>query len=91
MATFSQAFLEWEQTTREQGLQQGLQQGATQEARLLIYRLLTRRLGNLPDNLRTQVEALPLAQLENLGEALLDFSELADLQNWLFTQSPGDS
>jgi hypothetical protein len=27
--------------------------------------------------------ALPVAKLEDLGEALLDFQEIADLQNWL--------
>jgi hypothetical protein len=33
--------------------------------------------------MRSQVEALSLAQLEALGEALLDFSELSDLVDWL--------
>jgi Domain of unknown function (DUF4351) len=31
----------------------------------------------------SQVEARTLAQLEVLGEALLDFSELSDLLDWL--------
>ncbi|WP_322745549.1 DUF4351 domain-containing protein [Plectonema radiosum] len=29
------------------------------------------------------METLPLEQLENLGEALLDFTSMADLQAWL--------
>jgi Domain of unknown function (DUF4351) len=37
----------------------------------------------LPEALQTQVEALPLKQLEALGEALLDFTSLADLERWL--------
>ncbi len=51
--------------------------------RSLILRLLTRRVGELPQEVREQVESLPLEQLENLGEALLDFTSLADLQAWL--------
>jgi hypothetical protein len=53
------------------------------ESAALILRQLTRRLGSLPDALRTQVEQLPLPQLEALAEALLDFQSLADLEAWL--------
>jgi hypothetical protein len=42
-----------------------------------------RSLADLPENLRQRVETLSLEQLENLGEALLDFTSLADLQSWL--------
>ncbi len=51
--------------------------------RALVIRLLTRRVGELPQEVREKVESLPLEQLENLGEALLDFTSLADLQAWL--------
>ncbi|MHC5832021.1 MAG: DUF4351 domain-containing protein, partial [Nostoc sp.] len=30
-----------------------------------------------------RIETLPLEQLENLGEALLDFTSMTDLQIWL--------
>ena len=33
--------------------------------------------------LREQIEGLPIEQFEMLVEALLDFSELADLETWL--------
>jgi Domain of unknown function (DUF4351) len=33
--------------------------------------------------MRSCLETLSLKQLENLGEALLDFTSLADLQAWL--------
>ena len=49
----------------------------------LILRLLTRRIGDVAPALQTQIRALSLAQLEALGEALLDFSEPADLVKWL--------
>jgi predicted transposase YdaD len=58
-------------------------EGRLMEAQSLILRLLTRRVGELPQDVRTRVETLSLEQLENLGEALLDFSSMADLQVWL--------
>ncbi|WP_373529614.1 DUF2887 domain-containing protein [Nostoc sp.] len=48
----------------------------------LVLRLLARRVGELPQEVHQQVESLPLEQLENLGEALLDFTSMADLDAW---------
>jgi len=67
---------------KEEGIQEGEGRGKQTE-KSLILRLLNRRVGELPQDVRQQVEALPLEQLENLGEALLDFSSMADLQAWL--------
>jgi Domain of unknown function (DUF4351) len=36
-------------------------------------------------DLEARIKALPLAQLEELGEALLDFSQMNDLVAWLDT------
>lgn len=66
-------------------MQQGIEQGIEQGERSLILRQLTRRVGELPDALRTQISTLPLLQLETLGESLLDFTSLADLEAWLRT------
>jgi predicted transposase/invertase (TIGR01784 family) len=63
---------------KEEGLQEGLQREKS-----LVLRLLTRRVGELPQQVRQRIETLPLEQLENLGEALLDFTNMADLQAWL--------
>ncbi|MBD2167399.1 DUF2887 domain-containing protein [Calothrix membranacea FACHB-236] len=57
------------------------------EARSLIFRQLKRRFGELNDQFQSQVHALSLEQLEALGEALLDFSTLADLEGWLQGQA----
>jgi hypothetical protein len=38
--------------------------------------------GELSPDMRSRIEALPLEQLENLGEALLDFEVIADLEAW---------
>ena len=53
------------------------------EEQPLILRQLTRRVGELPQPIRQRVENLSSEQLDNLGEALLDFSSMADLEAWL--------
>ena len=67
----------------ERGCQAGRQAGRQEGERLLVVRQLTRRVGALPEDLQSQVEALPLHQLEEFGEALLDFTGLANLVDWL--------
>ena len=54
-----------------------------EEALSLILRLLNRRVGTVSPELQLQIQSLPLEQLESLAEALLDFSNMADLVNWL--------
>ncbi|MBE9007411.1 DUF4351 domain-containing protein [Fortiea sp. LEGE XX443] len=70
------------QQDRERARQEGLQQGEQQ----LILRLLNRRLGNLDLSLIERVQRLSIEQLEALGEALLDFCTVADLEVWLSQQ-----
>ncbi|NEO90233.1 MAG: DUF4351 domain-containing protein [Moorea sp. SIO3G5] len=65
-----------------QGLEQGLEQGKRNELNL-IKRLLNRRLGEINPQLQNQIEELSFEQLEDLGEALLDFETEVDLTNWL--------
>jgi Domain of unknown function (DUF4351) len=57
--------------------------GGQKEAQTLILRQLNKRMGILSPELQLQVKALSLARLEELGEALLDFVNLADLETWL--------
>ncbi len=63
--------------------QEAEQKGGLKEGQSLVLRLLNRRVGNVPIDLEARVQALPLLQLEDLGEALLDFTSLADLNTWL--------
>jgi predicted transposase YdaD len=49
----------------------------------VILRQLDRRIGNVSTDLQSQIRALSLYQLEALAEALLDFSQPADLLYWL--------
>jgi predicted transposase/invertase (TIGR01784 family) len=66
------------QIGRREGEQFGLQIG---EANMVI-RLLIRRCGRLTTPQTKKVRSLALPQLESLGEALLDFKNVADLENW---------
>jgi predicted transposase/invertase (TIGR01784 family) len=62
---------------------EGVSEGRQAEAQSMILRILSRRFGTLSPDVNAVVMALPVAKLEDLGEALLDFQEIADLQNWL--------
>ena len=66
---------------KEEGREEGREEGE----KSLVLRQLARRVGELPQEVRQLVESLSLEQLENLGEALLDFSGMSDLDAW-FTQ-----
>jgi predicted transposase YdaD len=73
-------------SVEEIGMQIGLERGKRDLIReQLTYRL---KVEELPADLATQVQALPLPQLENLGKALLDFTSLNDLQAWLNQNPP---
>lgn len=67
----------------ERGIEQGKQEGRQEEAVSLILRQLNRRIGTIDSTLEAQIQSLTLAQLETLGEALLDFTDSSDLQTWL--------
>jgi predicted transposase YdaD len=73
---------EGRQEGRQEGREEGLEAGRQQEAAGLAIRLLIRRLGSLDAGSRERLSNLPLQQLEQLAEDLLDFTEPADLQLW---------
>lgn len=58
-------------------------EGREEEALSLVSRQLTRKLGELPEALQSQVNQLSLEALEALAEALFDFAEASDLEQWL--------
>ena len=59
--------------------QEAMEEG---EARLLT-RLLSKRFGKVDDRRIQIINKLSLEQLEELGEALLDFSKITELDDWL--------
>ncbi len=79
----------------EQGIAEGEQRGRLEGERSLVMRLLTRRLGTLPTSVEAQVQALDLPRIvvpescrrEALSEALLDFAQWSNLNDWLQVNS----
>ncbi|MFN7414238.1 MAG: DUF4351 domain-containing protein [Dolichospermum sp.] len=72
---------------RQEGRQEGKQEGKQEGEKNLILRLLHRRIGEIDALLIERITGLSIEQLENLGEALLDFSSIADLEAWLTQHS----
>ncbi len=64
------------------GLRKGIRQGRQREAELVL-RQLARRVGAISPAQEKVVRKLPLAGIETLGEALLDFRSKRDLASWL--------
>jgi hypothetical protein len=60
-------------------MERGIEQG---ELKLLL-KLLNRRFNGLNSSLEEQIRQLPVAQVEALGEDMMDFSSEVDLVNWL--------
>lgn len=77
--TQSRFYQEVVEVGRQEGLQAGLLAGEAD----LILRQLTRKYGTLTPEVNQQIKALTIAELGDLGEALLDFVEMSDLENWL--------
>jgi predicted transposase/invertase (TIGR01784 family) len=72
------------------GIKTGIERGielerarAVDRQRLLTLRLLTRSLGDIPANIQAQINELPIDQLEQLQDDLLDFTGLDDAIAWL--------
>ncbi|NJN39291.1 MAG: Rpn family recombination-promoting nuclease/putative transposase [Acaryochloridaceae cyanobacterium CSU_3_4] len=68
---------------KEEGREEGREEGE----KSLILRLLMKKLGPLDEVTRDRISTLPFDQLERLGEALLDFSTVSDLEAWLSEQA----
>jgi hypothetical protein len=66
-----------------EGRARGLEMGRQQEALRFVLRALGRRVGLPGPDVQARLEALTTEQLEDLGEALLDFTRPEDLTAWL--------
>ncbi|NEQ65277.1 MAG: Rpn family recombination-promoting nuclease/putative transposase [Symploca sp. SIO2D2] len=78
------------ETSRQEGVEEGREQGRQEERlqsierqRSLILKLISRKLGDIPDSLQVQIAQLSLTSLEVLGETLFDFENEEDLRQWL--------
>jgi predicted transposase/invertase (TIGR01784 family) len=61
----------------------GLERGRTEGEQALVLKQLARKLGKIEPEVRSRVSSLSLDLIESLGEALLDFNQMADLLDWL--------
>jgi predicted transposase YdaD len=68
---------------RNEGESIGLERGKVEGERALVLKQLTLRLVKVSDNLQERVNDLPVEKIELLGEALLDFTSVADLEKFL--------
>ncbi len=65
------------------GIRKGKAEGHQEGTISVILPLLKRRFGELEPELEQGINALSLKQLEELSEALLDFSNVAEVGAWL--------
>jgi predicted transposase YdaD len=63
--------------------EQGRVEGKLEGQSSTILRQLSRKLGNLPEEISTQIKSLEQSQLNVLAEDLLDFETFDDLNQWL--------
>ncbi|MTJ37288.1 DUF4351 domain-containing protein [Dolichospermum sp. UHCC 0260] len=63
--------------------QKGEKQGDKRGEQRTIIRLLNRRFGELDSSLVDKIKTLNIEKLDNLADALLDFSNINDLVDWL--------
>jgi predicted transposase YdaD len=80
----TRVYREIKEEGRSEGHSEGRLEGRQEEAANLVIRLLTKRFRQeFSEEIRSSVSTLPLPVLEDLSEALLDFTSVADLQAWL--------
>ena len=61
----------------------GIVMGRHSGKKELLVRLLRRRFGDVSQEIEARIDALPDSRLDELGEAILDFTSLTDAQSWL--------
>ena len=69
----------------ERGLKEGIERGLKQGKLELVMLLLESRFGPLSPAIKTRISRLSIEQLENLGEAILEFASMSDLTAQLQT------
>jgi predicted transposase YdaD len=80
---YQEVFAEGLEEGWEEGRKEGHNEGRHGATLELVRRQLRRRLGPLSGATEERLAALSVAQLEDLGEALLDFAQPSDLADWL--------
>ncbi len=68
-----------ERLAKAEGIAEGIAEGGA----MVLLKPLAKLCGPLPEEVQQRIRRLPFEQLSALGEALLDFHSLVDLQAWL--------
>lgn len=68
---------------REEGMEKGREEGLRQGKAEMSLSMLRRRFGRVPGDLRCAVDALSAADLQRLGDAILDLADLAQVRSFL--------
>ncbi|WP_435184125.1 Rpn family recombination-promoting nuclease/putative transposase [Cylindrospermopsis raciborskii G7] len=74
---------EGRQEGRQEGLQEGEQRGRQEGQRKIILLLLNHKFDGIESPVVERINRLSLEQLEAMGESLLDFRQISDLEAWL--------
>ncbi len=72
-------------TQEPRAIREAKEEGREEGERSLILRQLIRKIGGLDESIRDRVRALSVEHLEELGEALLEFEAIPDLEAWFST------
>jgi predicted transposase/invertase (TIGR01784 family) len=64
---------------RKEGEETGIRIGIVKQ----ILRQIRRKFGEIPPEVKTQIEQLSLEKLDILGDEIFDLATIADLENWL--------
>ncbi|HLO86349.1 MAG TPA: DUF4351 domain-containing protein, partial [Nostocaceae cyanobacterium] len=88
---YQDIFQKGEQKGEKKGEERGKQIGEKLGEVKFCLRLLNQRFGELDAEIIERVKALPVEQLENLGAALFNISEVAELVTWLNQQDDENS
>jgi predicted transposase YdaD len=62
---------------------EGRTEGRTEGGALVLLKQMAKRWGMLPEDLQQQIRRLSLEQQAALGEAVLDFDTVKDVESWL--------
>ncbi len=72
---------------REEGIvigkEEGREEGIVEGIKSLLLKQLSRKLGEIPDISKQQINQLSMESLESLSESLFDLNSFEDLRNWL--------
>lgn len=65
------------------GVEQGIVIGREEGIKSLVLKLLSRKLGEIPNSIQQKINQLSIELLEDLSEMLFDFNSIKDLGDWL--------